>query len=224
MVNIPWVPSNTILTGIAVVGGFTLLYIAIQGIETSQQQLNYTATLTTENREQLETLNNAVKEIAHQTIMQAYLGGKPYSVEVPSCNYDEPEKKLSYRLMMVDKEGTPSTINFQITKHFVYYTVDQNDKRDHLKPVPGEPEFYEAGKQKMSELNLSEVFTYFSDAEHSSLYIKIQYFYAPFSEVKNAPLSDDIIDNTGHLLIGFTRNENTDNWKQIENNDNLICQ
>lgn len=218
---------------IAFVTIMTLPYIVLE-FQSSNVQLNKTIETTNAlqdlintSNEQLNTLNKVITQISHQTIMQAYLDGAPFSVAIPNCSYDEENKKVNYKIVTLDQEGTLTPIQFIIVRDFGYYTtIEENGKHRKSSEAPflhEKEEVIEPGQEKIYELSLSDILNETKNSNDLFLYVRSQYAIAPYSEATSRILTDYVPDQTGHLIIGFKKNEITHDWEMIRDNQNTAC-
>ena len=224
-------------TVIGVVVGLSMLGIAIFGIYATQQAVDNTARsvekleeLVNKSTEQLELLNQqlkvenqAVLELAHQTIVQTYDNEKKHTVKLEPCNYDESNKQVTYQLVILDKIGLPTKVSFQVKTSWTFYTHSENTQNKEYPPLNGTYVIIKPGSEERFTLDIFEIFEKI-DVKSTELYIRPHYSFAPYSQIKNVILSLDIeqIEKEG-LLIGLEKNNFGNDWIQITENIKSIC-
>ena len=216
---------TNIFTIVGVIVAVGVLVFALNAIEQSQTLLNETRNLVNQSNAQLEILNDAVTEIAHQTIMEAYNQGGLYQVDM-KCVYSEESQDFVFRARILDEKGKPSVLKFFVITTTYFYSVDKDDNRHYYYSVPTVPtefqNYYGPGISKNWTIGLNEFFNWADEFDDSNIYVRSTYKFAPHSDAKDKIISDFISDETGHLLLGFTKN-GTGNWVKIESNPNIVC-
>ncbi len=210
-----------------------LLIFAVLGIQSSNNMLEE-AKQSTENmrvlidksNKQLQALNNTVTQISHQTVMQEYLNGAPFKVTIEDCGYDEQNKKINYRPVILDKNGNLTPLKFISVEDFFYYGLTN----EYGKPGEGDTallvrheRLIEPGRQKNYELSFSKILEETRNLKESYLLVRSQYYIAPYSEAMDSILTDYVHDKKGHLMIAFNKNETTGQWEILRTNPNSVC-
>ena len=210
----------TIAILILVFVGFVYTDIQIQEAKTTTVKLEQ---LVNKSSEQLETLNLAITEIAHQTIMEAYQNGSPYTVEIAECEYNEEKNKIFYRLIVYDKKGDPSTIKFKIKSEFYFYTVDENNNQNNKGRFDRHDEIYEPTIQKTEELLMTMISKRTIDVKDEILYITADFKFAPYSDAKHSVLTEDSYSERPSYLSAFAKFDDQNIWVNLPEKENTMC-
>lgn len=227
---------------------FTLILIGITGLlafatylqlgeagklQESTNKLLYVTTNSTvqlgklidESNQLLVTLNKGLIETAYQTSLQTYNAGKPFSTEIGNCKFNTNSSKTTHNIFILDSTGNPTTVDFRVVAYYWFYTTSFNGSSLQTdKPI-----FFERNNGIVGpdsnppyEVDLSYLLNSTKTLDRSYLYIEDQLTYNPYF----APLGANISgpnNSTLHLLIGFEKDKNTDEWKKITSNINSAC-
>jgi len=167
--------------------------------------------------------DSAIDKIVRQNFLDSYQKGLPYKIEIDSCSYYEENKKIEFKLNVMDKQNIPSIIPFEITVDFGPYVVDKEDMRTYYDIIPYQTFVYVPGDQKVLEVFLTEFFEEASGFKDSTLYMRSKYSYAPYFEETNSTVSSYILDENGHLLVGLIWEPISEKWIKNINNKNIVC-
>ena len=119
--------------------------------------------------------------------MESYLKGAPFKVDIIECYFHESENKLKYRLVILDKDNTHSTVKFRIQTSILYYVPVLNVNQ-YYKFVPEVTTIYEPGNQQVSELDLNRIFE-----KTDEIFVKNQTFYeVTFFSISKTPQKSNI--------------------------------
>jgi len=213
----------TIAIFILVLAGFVYTDIQIQEAKTTTANLEQ---LLNKSSEQLEALNQATTEIAHQTIMEAYQVGFPYRVEIKECNYNEEKNKITYRLIVYDKseDDNPSTIKFLTQTIFSFYTVDKNNQPSHVRTDPTDHKLvYVPGEQTISEFFLDNIFEQTKNVKDEILYVRVDFGFAPYSDAKDVILIEFLSSERPTYLNAFAKFDDQNIWVNLPEKENTKC-
>lgn len=216
------------------VAAIILLGIAVWGIRSSEDLLNQTKQSTENLKElidksnkQLQVLNNTVTQISHQTIMQAYLDGKPFQVDMKNCWYNLENKTITYSPQILDANGDLTPLKFKLVISFGYYTLatvhGSPQYGDVASLSPNDDLLIEPGRQQSFQRSLLNVLEETKNSNDPFLYVRSQYNFAPYSGAIDSILTDYVKDEEGHLIIAFKKNESTGQWELLTTNQNVIC-
>jgi len=219
---------TNLFTIIGVIVAVSVLFFAWNAVNQSQTLLDETRNLVNKSNAQLDTLNKAVTEIAHQTIMEAYNNESPHHVGL-SCDYNDSRYEIDFRPKILYGDSTPSTVKFLVVTNLSFYTIDKHDIRhtyvsigdtniSHLAVLSGPSDL------KILKVKLKSVLEWADEYEEPNFYVRSSYEFLPYSDAKETRLTDFIEDETGHLLIGLTKDIETGNWIKIESNENIVCE
>ena len=215
-------------TIIGVVIAVSVLFFAWNEVKQSQTLLDETRTLVNKSNAQLDTLNKAVSEIAHQTIMEAYNNESPHHVSL-SCHYNDSRYEIEFVPKILDEDDKPSTVKFLVVTNLSFYVIDKHDISHHYKSIGGDnisyfPVFSGPSNVEFSKVELKGVLEWADQYEEPSFYVRSIYDFLPYSDAKETRLTGFLEDRAGHLLIGLTKDEETGNWIKIESNENIVCE
>ncbi len=211
-----------------------LLGIAVGEINSSTNLLNETHQSTEslkvivgKTNDLLLALNKTTAQISQQTAVQAFLKGGDFKVEIKNCGFDEANKKINYRPVIVDKDGNLTPLKFKFYAYFGYYTLSDEygePKYGSVAPFPNATvDLIDPSHQKVYELPLSTIFTEAKKLGGSYLFVRSQYFIAPYSDATDSLLTGYVHDERGHLMIAFNMNPKTGEWEELTTNKNSVC-
>lgn len=226
--------AANLATILGTVAALVLLGIAVEGIRSSENLLDQTTRsaenlnqLIDKSNQQLQALNSTVTQISHQTIMQAYLNGKPFKVDVKSCWYNEQNRTITYQPQIVDEEGNLSPLKFMLITSFGYYTNTDEHESPQLGDVgtlsPSDTLMIEPGRQQSFQRSLSALLNETIGTSDSYLFVRSQYSFAPYSDATDSILTDYVEDKIGHQVIAFKKPESGREWEQLTSNNNSVC-
>lgn len=227
---------------------FTLILIVITGLlafatylqleeagklqESTNKLLSATANSTAQlgqlidkSNQLLVTLNKGLTETAYQTSLQTYNAGKPFSTEIGNCKFDANSSKVTHNIFLVDSTQNPTTVDFRVVAYYWFYTTSFNGSNLQTdKPILFERTNQVVGPDDNPtyEVDLGYPLNSTKNLNHSYLYIVDELTYNPYF----APLGVDIsgpTNSTLHLLIGFEKDKNSNEWKKITNNIHAAC-
>jgi len=178
------------------------------------------------NNQLLETQNRAVTEIAYQTAVQAYNDGKPFTIKIDDCTFNETDKMVSHKVAAEDNTSNPATIDFKVLTTYGYYTTpndDNSSQLDKLNEFATTQEITGPGKNPDFQLVISSILDSTKNLDRANLYFTYKFEYAPYSAAKNTEITRIDDSMMPRLLVGFEMNEITHEWQKITNNENIAC-
>ncbi len=117
-------------------------------------------------------------------------------------------------------------MKFRLATDFFYYTLT----KEYAKPKEGDESYllrettlFEPGRQKNFELSLSSILNETRDLKEPYLFVRSEYYIAPYSEATDSILTDYVHDKIGHQMIAFKVNSKTGEWEELTTNANSVC-
>lgn len=195
-------------------------------LETATNSTEHLQKLVDKNNQLLEILNKAVSEIAHQTAVETYLNGQPFSLRIDDCSYDEFDKVVTYYITILDSKGNLSPIDFKIKGSHGYHPKPPYDNfsLEDVEPFHTQEELVGPGKNPTFQIPVSNILSITQNLTQSKLFITYFFSYTPFSTAKNAPITPPQNAELVHkYLIGFERNPDTLQWQKIIDDGKIPC-
>jgi hypothetical protein len=176
----------------------------------------------------IKTQNNTASNISQQTILKQYGDGVPFHVGISYCNYEQNDNEIAYSPTIFDKNGNATPLKFMLIRFFEYYTLPTNNGTSYTGSnatleYDQNPELIDpsGGGNQLYKLSLLNALNQTKNSNDAYLFIRSQYYFAPYSEVTGNLLTKYTYDGTGQQMIELMKG-NTGNWKLYPNN-NSVC-
>lgn len=187
--------ERSLQIGILVVAVVALLIATATMIDT-KDQIKELKNLVTTNTKQAEILESTLKEIQHQTIVNAYVNGGQFDVKFQQCGkgekYDEARNYLGQYLhpipIMVNGDSVQTIVPFYIFFNFEFYgaTKDSNFEKYPFDEIrSGTTEYNPSNPQQFKELMLKPQLEKAEELGYTDVRIDVKYSFRPFSSYKD---------------------------------------
>ncbi|MGB6462932.1 MAG: hypothetical protein WA799_06000 [Nitrosotalea sp.] len=164
--------------------------------------------------------------ISQQTIMKEYSDEAPFQTDLSYCNYDANDNDIAYSTIILNKNGDPVTLKFMLTALFRYYTLPTDNgtqttgEAGTLGNEPN-PELVDPIEEKLHILQLLPTLNETQNSNNTYLFIRSEYYFAPYSEVTGKIITKYTHDGIGKQMIEFTKNARG-NW-ELYPSPNSVC-
>ncbi len=174
----------------------------------------------------IQIQNHTASNISQQTILKEYADGAPFKVNMLYCNYDASNYEIAYSPEILDKNGNPTSLQFMLIRFFGYYSTSTNNGN----PMPvnktsieydENPELIDPNGDNLYKLPLLTVLNQTKNLNNTYLFIRSEYYYAPYSETTGHLITKYVYDKTGQQMIEFKK-DTTGNW-ELYTNQNSVC-
>lgn len=193
-----------------------------------QKSTTSLATLVDKTDQLIKTQNNTSSSISQQTILKEYADGVPFHVGITYCNYEVNDNGIAYSPIILDKNGNPTPLKFKLIRFFGYYTMptdngipysgSQVTLEDYTTPELIDPS---GGADQLYNLSLEPALNQTQDSNNTYLFIHSEYYFAPYSEIKDSLLTKYTYDGTGQQMIEFKK-DSQGNW-ELYPSKNSVC-
>lgn len=185
-------------------------------LESSSDTIKNLAELIEANKNQTKALEVAIREIQHQTIVNAYNTGGSFDVKIEKCRGAEKfdsegnlEQYLVFRPVMINEKGQDSTVPFRIFGNLEFRgsTEKNNFSQSFFKRINLDPYVYDPTKDRLKiEQNVQDILDG-AKGQYKFVLVDYEYSFRPFSNA----LDISIADQTEY------RHQSIAQWKLTEN-------
>lgn len=175
----------------------------------------------------IQVQNSTSSNISQQTIMKEYSDEAPFQTDLSYCNYEAENNDLAYSTIILNKNGDPVTLNFMLTTLFRYYALPTDDETqitgDELGTLGNgsNPELVDPIEEKLHILQLLPTLNKTQNSNNTYLFIRSEYYFAPYSEVTGKLITKYTHDGIGKQMIEFKKNA-AGNW-ELYPSSNSVC-
>ena len=194
---------------------------------TEMQKSTVSLTILVNKTDQLIKVQNSTSSnISQQTILKEYGDEEPFKAVISYCNYEAGDNDVAYSVVILNKNGDPVTLKFMLLRSFEYFTLPT----DNGMPVTGvnttlaydtNPELIDPAEEKLYRLPLGTALNQTKNSNDAYLFIRSQYYYAPYSEATGNLITKYVYDKTGQQMIEFKK-DTTGNWEMYPS-QNSVC-
>ncbi|MGI0074058.1 MAG: hypothetical protein ACREA3_09630 [Nitrosotalea sp.] len=193
---------------------------------TEMQKSTASLTILVNKTDQLiKTQNTTSSNISQQTILKEYSDGVPFKVDISYCNY-ETDNEIAYSPIVIDKNSNPTPLKFMLIRFFGYYTLptDAGYSRpgdEKTLEYDSSPELIDPSQEALYKLPLLTALNQTQNSNDSYLFIRSEYYFAPYSDSTGNLITKYTYDGTGQQMIEFKK-DNNGNW-QLYSSQNSVC-
>lgn len=183
-------------------------------------------TLVNRTDQLIQIQSSTSSNISQQTLMKEYADQTPFKIGISYCYYEENDNDITYAIIILDKNDNPTTLKFMVSDLFRFYTL-QNDSGIRVIGESGSlendssPELVEPTEEKMQKIPLSTILNHTKNSNDTYLFIRSEYYFAPYSEVTDSLITKNTHDKIGQQMIEFKKNNNG-NW-ELYPSQNSVC-
>lgn len=202
-----WRLASYRATVIGTIIGLVSLYIIIISLQFTLVQVQSSIDTTEKlielvesNKNQTRALEETIKEIQHQTIVDAYANGGTFNVKFERCSFSshfDPEGNfigtmLNIKPIMINEKNAQTIVPFYIFIDYEFSGYDaKQEKYQRFFKLGTDTFVYDIGHESLSQqVDIQQRLDQAKDAGYSDIKITADYAFRPFSPVKNISLGD----------------------------------
>ncbi|MDE1727332.1 MAG: hypothetical protein KGH89_08750 [Thaumarchaeota archaeon] len=194
---------------------------------TEMQKSTMSLTVLVNKTDQLiKAQNSTASNISQQTIMKEYSDETPFKVGISYCNYEANDNDIAYSIIILDKNGDPTTLKFMLIRFFGYYTLPTDNAvrtavAKNTLEYNTNPELVDPSDEKLHRLQLLPALNQTKNSNDTYLFIRSEYYSAPYSEATGNLITKYTYDPVGQQMIEFKKNT-SGNW-ELYQTPNSVC-
>jgi len=229
---------RTALIDAAHVSGFFVallaLWVAIATMLETQDQVENLIQVVNNTEKTLVSLNTAIREIQHQTIVNAYVAGAPFDIKLQGCSKEElwdSDRNYEGRYLVLwpiiisEDNDAQSIVPFRVFFNFDFYgnSKQLEDRYEYIERVdlqtfsyfiPDEPTI-------MPQLRIDKILENAKQLGYSNVRIDMHYSLGAFSPIMNTPLA--YVDDKPTRVFAKLSLNNNGEWEVLDLRDEVMC-